>query len=109
MTTILPENERGEASAALKLPTLALLTKLIKSVKEDIGDEYRASEEDTLPSMQLTVAADEKGWDWQTGDNSYSGGAYFHRHWGVVTVYRRSNSRELARDLLEQIKDLAAY
>lgn len=109
MTTTLPENGRGEASAALKLPTLATLTMLITGVKKHIGDDYRASDEDSLPSMQLTVAADERGWDYQTGDNSYSGGAYFHRHWGVVTVYRRSNSRELARDLIEQIKDLAAY
>lgn len=109
MTTTLPNNGRGEASAALILPTLATLTTLITGVKKYIGDDYRASDEDTLPSIQLTVAADEKGWDWQTGDNSYSGGAYFHRHWGVVTVYRRSNSRELARDLIDQIKDLACY
>lgn len=106
----LQENGRGESAAHnLKLPTLSALTILITGIKRYIGDDCRASEEDTLPSIQLTVGADEKGWDYQSGDNSYSGGAYFYRYWGVVSVYRRSNSRELARDILDQIKDQAIY
>lgn len=110
MNALTQGNGHGESAAHnLKLPTLSCITMLVINVKEHIGDDYRASDEDTLPSIQLTVGADEKGWDYQTGDNSYSGGAYLHRFWGVVTVYRRSNSRELAREILEQIKDQAVY
>lgn len=92
----------------IQTPSLKQLTSLIKSIKSDICDEYRAFEEDSIPGIQLTIGADEKGWDYQTGDNSYSGGAYFHRFWGVAGVYRRSNSREVAKDILDQIYSQSA-
>jgi len=94
----------------MKLPTLKELTELIKSLKGDIGDEYRAysdcDEEDTTPSMLVTVGADEEGnWGYQTGDNSYTGGAYSYPHWGVVAIHRRSNSKEVAKDIQSQIAE----
>lgn len=94
--------------------------KLIVGLKKQIGDDYRASEEDTRPSMCLTVGFTprhpeyDKGilqdysWNYQTGDNSYSGGAYGHPHWGVISIYRNSNSKDLANDLADQIGDLLA-
>lgn len=89
-------------------------TRLFKALKQDIGDDYRASEdaEDTLPGMQVTIGftpADEDNeasWSYQTGDNSYTGGAYGHPHWAVVSLYRRSNSRELAEDCASQLAEL---
>lgn len=42
-------------------------------------------------------------WDWQSGDNSFSGGAYFYPHWGVVYFRPRTNCREIALEALEQI------
>ena len=98
----------NETYMKIKTPSLKQLASLIKSIKSDIGNEYRAFEDDSIPGIQLTIGADEKGWDFQTGDNSYSGGAYFHRFWGVAGVYRRSNSREVAKDILEQIHTQAA-
>lgn len=92
----------------IQTPKIGELASLIKSIKSDIGDDYRAFEEDTLPGIQLTIGADERGWAYQTGDNSYSGGAYLHRFWGVAGVYRRSNSREVARDIISQILNQAA-
>ncbi len=94
----------------MKLPLIKDLAELIKSLKPTIGDEYRASEfdsEDDLPSMLLTVgwSAESGDWDWQTGDNSYSGGAYFHSTWATVAIYRRSNSKELARDIRNQLSE----
>ena len=84
------------------------IRRLFVQLKPDIGDDYRASEEDTLPSMQVTIGATvaEDGtlnWSYQTGDNSYSGGAYGHPNWGVISLYRRSNCRELAADAVSQI------
>jgi hypothetical protein len=100
---------------AYKLPTIKELASLVVSLKGDIQDDYRAydgpdCEEDSTPSMLLTVGANEEGeWSYQTGDNSYSGGAYHYPHWAVVAIDRRSNSREIARDIQSQLAELMAY
>lgn len=91
----------------MKLPTIKELSELIMHVKTCIDDDCRAHEEDSLPGIQLTCGINnEGGWSYQTGDNSYTGGAYHYPHWAVVTVYRRSNSREIARDILSQWGEL---
>lgn len=96
------------------------ITKLFKQLKKQIRDDYRASGDDDndIPGMQVTIGftpakefnplypnenLNDFSWHYQTGDNSYSGGAYGHRNWGVVSLYRRSNSRELAKDAINQI------
>lgn len=94
----------------MRLPPLKDLAALVKSIKSDIEPEFRAFDEDDIPGIQLTVGASPNGdWDYQTGDNSYSGGAYFHPAWGVVGVYRRSNARDVARDLQNQIAEALEY
>ena len=79
--------------------------------KAGISDDCRAFEsydgENELPSIQVTFGltqneAGEFSWGVQTGDNSYSGAAYHHKNWGVITLFRRSNSRQLAIDAFEQ-------
>ena len=84
------------------------LYQLCRAVKSDIADDYRAFDDDEIPGIQLTVACndDMKEWSFQTGDNSYSGGAYFYPHWAVVGVYRNSNCKELASDILNQLHEL---
>lgn len=85
---------------------------LCRAVKSEISDEYRAFDDDDKPGIQLTVACnDDDGgadgnWSYQTGDNSYTGGAYHFQHWAVVGVYRTSNCKELADDILSQLYDL---
>ena len=100
----------------LPLPTIKSLSSLIKALKPTIRDDYRAyadehgPDDENIPSMLLTVGWDaESGeWSWQSGDNSFSGSAYFYPHWGIVAVYRRSNSLDLARDIRSQLADLAS-
>ena len=94
-----------------RLPTIADLARLFSALKPEIHDDYRAFEEDddsNTPSMQVTIGwTPESGaWDYQTGDNSYSGGAYLHPHWAVVALYRRSNVRDLAREVQDQLDAL---
>ncbi len=79
-------------------------------MKPDIADDYRCSDDpsDNTPGMCVTVGATPQAdgvlsWSYQTGDNSFTGGAYGHPYWGVVSLYRRSNSGELAHDAAEQI------
>jgi hypothetical protein len=91
----------------MKYPTIKDLASLVSAVKATITPYCRASEDDSLPSVLLTVAISEDGsWDYQTGDNSYSGGCYFHPYWAVVSICRRSNCRAIARDILEQWREL---
>ena len=91
----------------MKLPRVNELADLVKAVKTLIEDDSRAHEEAERPSVLLTVGCDvsDGSWGYQTGDNSFMGDAYFYPHWGVVDVYRNSNSVELAREIRRQIKE----
>jgi hypothetical protein len=73
---------------------------LIKRIKQ-----YGVDKE----GLDLTVAYDPKSkeWSYQTGDNSYSGAAYLYPIWGVTTIFPRSKSKDLAREVINQIQDLA--
>lgn len=91
------------------------ITALLKQLKKDIGDDYRCSDdpEDNTPGMLVTIGAtpDDEGnlkWSYQTGDNSFTGGAYGHAHWGICYLYRRSKSAELAEQAVSEIADSIA-
>ena len=87
--------------------TITELYPLVRAVKLDIEDDYRAFEEDEIPGIQLTIGYDprEDEWSFQTGDNSFMGSAYHYPIWGVVGVYRNSNCRDLAQDIIDQIEE----
>lgn len=94
------------SSKKVKLPSVREIASLLVELKKYIGDDYRASEEDTTPSMCVTIGANENGeWSYQTGDNSFTGNAYGKPFWGVVSLYRNSNCRELAKDAIAQIDE----
>ncbi len=85
--------------------------RLLVSLKGDICDDYRASDdpEDSTPGMQVTVStADMQSWNYQTGDNSYSGGCYGDPHWSVIYLYRRSNCKALATEAVTELADSCA-
>ena len=83
---------------------------LIAALIPEIADDYRATDdpEDTEPGMQVTVASDAElsSWGYQTGDNSYTGGAYSFPHWAVVYLSRESDPQEVAEDIAGQLADL---
>jgi hypothetical protein len=95
------------------LPPVGDLVSLIKALKKDIGDDDRATDDpdDDKPGMCVTIGWSPNGsgaWSYQTGDNSFTGGAYGHPHWAVVYINRRSNSREVVRDIHDQLMELAS-
>lgn len=95
----------------MKGPTIQQIFELCKHVKSYIEDDSRASDspDDDQPGIQLTIGADSGGgWGWQTGDNSFSGGAYHYPHWAVGYIYRDSNCREVAREMRAELDDLIA-
>lgn len=94
-----------------KYPSIETIARLVRAIKRDISDEYRAFEDDEIPGIQLTVGCDPEtgGWSYQTGDNSYSGPAYFYHYWGVAGIYRRSNSRKVAKQIIDEIAENACF
>lgn len=91
-----------------RLPSVAALSALVRAIKPQIADDYRASDdsEDNTPAIELTVGANKEGsWNYQTGDNSFTGGAYSFPVWAVVTVTRRCDSREVAREIRDQLAE----
>jgi hypothetical protein len=76
---------------------------LLRLLKRDIGDDYRCDEEATTPSMLITFGlSDDGSWNYQTGDNSFTGGAYGHPYWGLTYLDRRSNCKELAQSTFDE-------
>lgn len=81
---------------------------LLRSLKADIGDEYRCTDdpEDKTPGMLVTFGLRADGdWSYQTGDNSYMGGAYGYAAWGLAYLNRRSNCKELAKAAFNEAWD----
>ena len=88
------------------------LEAMLKTLKGTISDDDRSHEEASLPSLAVTIGAeltpDGIAWNYQTGDNSFTGAAYGFRHWGIVDIHRRDNCRRLANDIVEQFLGLWA-
>ncbi len=100
-------NETDKAEKVM----ISEITSLLKSLKGDICDDYRASDDpdDSTPGMQVTVStSDMQSWNYQTGDNSYSGGCYGDPHWSVIYLYRRSNCKALATEAVNELADSCA-
>ena len=60
-------------------------------------------------SIQLTVGVTphegRASWCYQTGDNSYSGGAYGHPFWGIAYVTHESDPETVASEILTEIDE----
>jgi len=97
--------ENGKEMKKIQMPTIRDLQKALTCVKREIQDDY-IQDDDDAPSIQVTLACSETGYALQTGDNAYSGCAYGHDKWGVGSVYRCSDCTELAKELIDQIREL---
>lgn len=98
--------------AAFETEIKTLLVNLIPS----IDDDYRCTDdpEDNEPGICVTVGATigedgEISWSYQTGDNSFTGGAYGHPVWGVGYLYRGSNPEEIAKGIVDEIAGQTVY
>jgi len=95
-----------------KLNPNPMFKMLLETLKKWIRDDYRCSDDpdDDTPGMLVTIGASKDGsWHYQTGDNSYSGGAYGHPAWGLVYLYRDTDSAQAAEDALSEIAESLYY
>ncbi len=85
---------------------------LLKALKPTIEDDFRSHEDANLPSLAVTIGAeltpDGISWNYQTGDNSYAGGAYGFPYWGIADLHRRDSCKRLANDIVDQFLGLWA-
>jgi hypothetical protein len=86
------------------------LRKLFIALKKDIGpDTLIETGDGDVPGIEVTIGCtfDFNGasisWNYQTGDNSYTGGAYGHPEWFTCSVMKRTNCKELANDIINEI------
>ena len=95
----------------VKTPSVKSIAELLRGLKPEIEDDFRCSDDsdDDKPGMQVTIGCDNDGnWGYQTGDTQYSGGAYGYDHWGIAYLYRKSNCLELARGVIDELKESQA-
>lgn len=65
---------------------------------------------DTEPYIDITIGCTFDfeegaiGWNYQTGDNSFTGGAYGHPEWFTTSLLSRSNCKDLAKDLIDEVE-----
>ena len=57
-------------------------------------------------SLTIGASGESKRFGAQTGDNSYTGGAYGYPHWAVVNIYASDKPKDVARDIQSQISEL---
>ena len=84
----------------MKYPTIKELTELFVSLKRSVIDDWT--------SVTIGWSSESGEWSYQTGDNSFYGSAYLHPHWAVVDICKRSNSRETAKEVIDQLRELVA-
>lgn len=95
------------------IPTLRKdLYALFVAIKKDIGaDTLIETGDGEVPGIEVTIGCTfdfdngEIDWSYQTGDNSYTGGAYGHPEWFTCSVMKRTNCKELANDIINEIHD----
>lgn len=86
-----------------KPPTIKELKALFIHLKKHIDDDF--TDEEGNKGMDVTIGSDGTDWTYQTGSNEYMGGAYHYPHWAVVSLTPRSNSRDLAIDVRDQLEE----
>ena len=75
-------------------------------LQQCIEDDFCVDVDDPKPGMLVTIATtDGDHWTYQTGDLSFFGNAYGHRHKSVLYLYRDSNLQELAQTAVDELQD----
>lgn len=80
------------------------------TLRQDFSESGKCFD-DSTPYVDVTVgctfdfATGSITWNYQTGDNSFTGGAYGHPEWFNTSLFSRSNCKIAAADLTDEIGD----
>jgi hypothetical protein len=88
---------------------IELATRLIPTICDDYRTVDQDDDDDT-PTMQVTVGCeitsdDSVSWSYQTGDNSFSGGAYGYAFWGIGYLTRDTSPADFANEIICSLED----
>jgi hypothetical protein len=98
-----------------KLPSLKKeIRELLVSLKKDqdwkqLRKDYKEAGDDESPHIFVTIGCtfdfeeNEISWNYQTGDNSYTGGAYGHPEWFTVYLMSRDNCTTESAEIIDEI------
>ena len=69
---------------------------------------FKEYEHDDGPEYQITfgLSKDGKSWNYQTGDNSFTGGAYGFEHWAITYLYEGITVDSLYKEMIDQWDEL---
>tara|TARA_B100001250_G_scaffold414345_1_gene452097 strand:- start:1099 stop:1416 length:318 start_codon:yes stop_codon:yes gene_type:complete len=93
-------------NAPNKEEVMELLSNLIPELDRHDLEEIQVTLASNGVTCPITGSVE---WGYQTGDNSYTGGAYGYNHWGVGYIYEDVDIEDLALDLIGQIEEGLAY
>lgn len=77
----------------------------IFSILEDYLPSYDEAGESESIQMTFSTCDNLEELNFQSGDNSFSGACYFHKHWAVTELSAYHDLEELSIDLAEQLAD----
>ena len=77
----------------------------IFSILEDYLPSYDEAGESESIQMTFSTCDNLKELNFQSGDNSFSGACYFHKHWAVTDLSADDDLEELSIQLAEQLAD----
>ena len=98
-----------------KLPSLKKeIRDLLIAIKKDcdwkqLRKDFKEAGDDETPHIIVTIGCtfdfdeNEISWNYQTGDNSYTGGAYGHPEWFTVSLTSRTNCTIESEDVIDDI------
>jgi len=82
------------------------LQALLEALIPTISDDFRCDDHADEPCMGITISTtDGNNWNYQTGDNSFTGACYGDRHWSTGCLSRETDCEDLARELVDQLLD----
>lgn len=97
----------GDTEYATEAEAWAEIERLnVESTKDGRG--YGVAPVSLCLTVGFTPATEgrDASWSYQTGDNSYSGGAYGHPHWAVVWLTADSVPAEVAGEIADELGSL---
>ena len=107
----------GAQKLLKQLPSLKQeLYRLLVAIKKDADwyslrrDFREAGPDDSTPYVDVTIGCTfdfgegSIAWNYQTGDNSFTGGAYGHPEWFTTSLLSRTNCKDASEDLIEEIE-----